>query len=134
MYFNFEADPKWRNFFIKYQDRILYGTDIYNWEQGDNTVEERYAHAVNLIRSFLEKKEPFSDKWTGGKFEKPFGLPNEVLDKIYSKNFIRLYGEKPRAIAKNLIADECENLQKKFNLTKLETENLKEIIKTLKKV
>lgn len=110
MYVNFNNDSRWRDFFIKYQDRILYGTDIYNWEQGDSTVEERYAHAVNLIRSFLEKKEPFSDKWTGRKFEKPFGLPSEVLDKIYSKNFIRLYGEKPRALNKPLLKDACKSV------------------------
>ena len=31
MYFNFSQDPdRWRKFFIKYQDRILYGTDNAN--------------------------------------------------------------------------------------------------------
>ncbi len=132
MYFNFNEKPnEWKNFFIKYSNRILYGTDIYNWHKEDFTVEERYSHAVNLERSFLEKKAAFTDKWTGRTLDYPFGFDNDILDKIYYDNFIRLFGKEPRPLNKELIVSETENALRKYELNELETENVKKIIRAL---
>lgn len=129
MYFNFnDKSNEWKEFFNKYSDRILYGTDIYNWKQENLTVEEKYSHAVNLERSFLEKSKPFVDKWTSRRFDNPFGFEENVLDKIYNENFIRLFGEKPRALDKELIVRESKKVLQNHQLNELETENINKII------
>ena len=130
MFDNFNEKPEeWRKFFIKYQDRILYGTDIYNWRLGDSTVEGRYSHAVNLVRSFLECKETFNSKWRKKDFENPFGFEDEILDKIYHDNFIRLYGHKPRELDRELIVSECKKFIKNNDLDELQSSNMNQIIK-----
>lgn len=134
MYFNFnDKHNEWKEFFTKYADRILYGTDIYNWHQENLTVEEKYSHAVNLERSFLEKNEAFTDKWTSRELDKPFGFDDEILDKIYHDNFIRLFGEKPRSLNPELIVAETKKALEKYELNKLETENMKKIIEYFSK-
>ena len=127
MFFNFDKDARWRDFFIKYADRIVYGTDTYNWKPDGRTYEDQYGHAVNLIRAFLEREEPFFDNWTNKKLEHPFNLPDDVLDKIYYKNFVRLYGEKPRELNKPLIKEACKNIRR-FGIDETARENLEIII------
>ena len=134
MYFNFDKNSAaWREFFIKYADRIIYGTDIYNWQQKDMTMEQRYAHAVNLQRSFLEKKEPFFDNWRQNEFKNPFGFDDVVLDKIYNNNFLRLFGEKPKEVNCGLIVSECQKLKRVYKLDELEMANINQIVKDLSK-
>lgn len=135
MYFNFNSkQAQWKEFFIKYADRILYGTDIYNWHQENLTVEDKYSHAVNLERSYLEKSEPFKDKWTKREFDTPFGLSDDILDKIYHDNFIRLFGDEPRPLDKELIVSECKKAMEKYDLTQIQTQNAKEIIEEFSKM
>ena len=132
MYFNFDANAeRWRDFFLKYSHRILYGTDIYNWQQGNETMEQTYAHAVNLERSFLERKEPFFDPWTGRELRHPFGFDDAVLDDLYYQNFVRVFGVTPRALDPALIRQECSAFLESTPLNAQQTENLKEIIRTL---
>ena len=129
MYVNFNADAqKWRDFFVRYADRILYGTDTYNWRQLDKPIEAGYSHAVNLVRSFLERTEPFTDKWTGREFTHPFGLDDATLDKIYTGNFVRMFGEKPRALNGERICAEGEKFPKKYPLDDRQAETLRQII------
>lgn len=94
MYWNFaKRREDWRAFFLKYQDRILYGTDNMNLYEEE---EIRNADITNdLQRDFLEKEGAVFawDKQTLG-----VGLPGEVLQKIYRDNFLRLAGEKPRPL------------------------------------
>lgn len=121
MYFSFTRDPqKTRDFFIRYQDQILLGTDIgakallaasQAIDPGDSAIR------VELTRSFLEKDGEFTlDSSRGyllGKFGAAFhgiGLPEAVLEKIYHANFERLAGEKPRGLNPGAIAAECERL------------------------
>lgn len=133
MFFNFNDNPKqWQAFFLKYADRILYGTDIYNWHREDKTVEEKYSHAVNLVRSFLEFREPFTDKWTGRSFSHPFGFSAAVLDKIYYDNFVRLFGNEPRPLDKERIVFECKQAKKRYELSGQEQANLNRIMEDFK--
>lgn len=127
MFFNFDKDARWREFFTKYSDRILYGTDTYNWKPDDRTYEDQYGHAVNLIRAFLEKSEPFFDDWTKKELKHPFNLPDDVLDKIYYTNFIRLYGENPRTLNKALIKDACQKAEK-YDIDEIGKHNIKTIM------
>lgn len=129
MFFNFEAKPdEWKKFFIKYSDRIMYGSDIYNWHREGKTIEEKYSHAVNLVRSFLEYKEPFVDKWTTRTFEHPFGFSDDMLDKLYHDNFIAQFGSKPRPIDGERIVYECKKELPNLDIDEIQKENIDKII------
>lgn len=119
-----------RNFFIKYQDRILHGTDSYNFPpEGRLPENHQNSTRINLVRSFLEKKEIFTESSKNYPF-RPFGFEGEMLDKIYRKNFIRLYGKSPRPLDRALILQGAKALQAEAdeNLTELMQQNLQTVI------
>ena len=79
-----------REFFIKYRDRILFGTDRYPGK----TIQPRYK----IYYRFLQTQDEYFDY-----YDHPFPptgewkiyglfLPDEVLEKIYFKNAQRLLG------------------------------------------
>ncbi len=128
MYTNFnEKSDEWKQFFIKYADRILYGTDIYNWTY-EGSPEGRFSRAVNLERGFLESREPFFSSWFQKEMAHPFGLDDDVLDKICHDNFVRLYGAAPRELDKELIVAETRKLMSGHELDELQTANMQQII------
>jgi len=90
----------WRKFFTRYADRILFGTDI-----GMSKTVKEHAARVWMLRMFLEGGEEFytppeaDDLLT--RYELPFiglDLPKTALEKIYSGNFRRLYGDTPKRV------------------------------------
>lgn len=105
MYDSFSRNSnEWREFFIKYQDRILFGTD------------NDYGDSINIIctmRRFLETEDQFS-YW--GFDLKGICLPKDVLEKIYGGNFIRYTGEVPKDVNVDL-------LMKKYNEIRKQVEN-----------
>jgi predicted TIM-barrel fold metal-dependent hydrolase len=119
MYHNFSTSPDVvREFFMKYQDRIVYGTDIGAKAllvSPDLGVEREESQArVFVVRNFLETEGAYNLPGDGGflfgKPEKPYlgiALPKDVLEKIYYKNFERLAGERPRALNPGGIVAEC---------------------------
>jgi len=122
MYFNFAADPdRTRDFFLKYQDRIVYGTDIgaralfVNRETGIDK-EESLAR-IEVVRGFLENDGPFSLTHQGFLFggkEAVFQgihLPDEVLDRIYFRNFECFVGATPKPLDPAAIVEECQRLE-----------------------
>jgi len=87
------SHEKIRNFFIKYADRILYGTDISNQPR-----EGRYqevAEAYNRCFKILETDGVFASEFFSpgekGKEIQGLSLPIDVLEKIYYKNAMKLY-------------------------------------------
>lgn len=122
MYHNFSRNPeKVREFFIKYQDRILFGTDIgakallATAEEGIDPEESKLR--IDLVRSFLEGEGEFrlnlERGYLFGKFSGSFRgihLPREALEKIYHLNFERLAGKKPRLLNPQAIIEECQRL------------------------
>jgi len=93
MYSNFSKRlEEWREFFIRHQDRILFGTDIFGGEKVETALAK-----VMLVRSFLELEEGLN-------------LPRPVLEKIYFKNFQRIVGRRPRRLRLDLAAEECGRL------------------------
>jgi predicted TIM-barrel fold metal-dependent hydrolase len=82
---------KVRDFCIKYQDRLLYGTDLSDNDSGDKAALQKRMH------------ETWTSDWkffvTGGKmtsqnFRGTFNglhLPREVVDKIFYKNAVKWY-------------------------------------------
>ena len=82
---------KVRNFCIKYQDRIMYGTDL-----EDTRAETREALGKALHGTWLSDWNFFTgdEETTTGEFEGKFKglkLPKEVVDKIYNENAISWY-------------------------------------------
>jgi predicted TIM-barrel fold metal-dependent hydrolase len=74
-----------RKFFIKYQDRILFGTDT-----------PCHAEAYRLYFRFLETDDEYIDPTPAHKLQgrwKIYGLylPDEVLEKIYNKNAVKIF-------------------------------------------
>lgn len=95
MYYNFSMKTEvWREFFIKYQDRILFGTDIFGGERIETALTK-----MRLVREFLETDQGLN-------------LPQYVLEKIYYGNFCRIAGFKPRKLQIDLAIEECERLAK----------------------
>jgi len=80
-----------RDFCIRYQDRLLYGTDMGDNGTNDGEGLARQVHETWLDdwKYFTSKDEMTSDKFRG-KFE-GLQLSKEVVNKIYSENAIRWY-------------------------------------------
>ncbi len=70
-----------RDFFIKYQDRVLFGKDI--WEPSEYHVYFRVLETQDEYFDYYRKRHAF---W------KMYGLdlPDEVLKKLYYKNALRI--------------------------------------------
>jgi predicted TIM-barrel fold metal-dependent hydrolase len=85
---------KVRDFFIKYQDRILYGTDI-STVQSDNpdtakaNIHETWMNDWKFLSSEDSLQSSFINSWFKG-----LHLPKEVLDKIYHANAEKWYFSK----------------------------------------
>lgn len=92
----YQSRDKVRNFFIKYQDRILYGVDM-TWKpfaaQRPPTPQQR----ANFIKSLEQKYQRDYAYYSGngpltfeGRQTQALALPNTVLQKIYRQNAERL--------------------------------------------
>src|SRR5215468_7056243 len=84
-----------RDLFVKYQDRVMFGTD-------NGVTEEMYR---NNFR-FLETADEYFDYWGApgqGRFEiSGLALPDDVLEKIYHKNAEKLFSQfRPETGAKS---------------------------------
>jgi len=98
-----------RQFFLDYQDRLIYGTDIGALPLLDESVDfdvDREAAQPWLVRAFLETDWDMPFPQRVGIIQAGFGddrlrgitLPPPVLEKIYRLNFERLAGAAPLVI------------------------------------
>jgi uncharacterized protein len=75
-----------REFFLKYEDRVMFGTD-------NGVTEEMYRNNFQ----FLETADEYFDYWGApgqGRFEiSGLNLPDPVLEKVYHKNAERLFSQ-----------------------------------------
>ncbi len=104
MFVGFTTYPEWRQIFIDYADRILYGSDTYNtWLDNNEDPESAQIGGlrINQCRRMLEWSEPFEDAFFG--HLQPMHLPQETFEKIYYKNFLRFAGN-PRPLNHEMIA------------------------------
>jgi hypothetical protein len=90
---------KVREFIIKYQDRIIYGTDI-GWDGTGN--REKFMTRMNETwrddwKYLVTEKEMTSDKFSGT--FTGLKLPADVVDKVYFGNAVKWYNLK---ITKNI--------------------------------
>jgi predicted TIM-barrel fold metal-dependent hydrolase len=82
---------KVRNFCIKYQDRLLYGTDL---SSNDNNDGNKLASWIHETWTDDWKYFATADKMTSNTFRGTFQglkLPKEVINKIYNENAIKWY-------------------------------------------
>jgi len=114
MLYNLSRDPEvGREFFIRYADRIVFGTDL----ASSLTVEEGRLRAGIVFR-WLESEDTFrvpeaADFLLGPPEDgiiRGMSLPDEVLARIYHDNFARLVGPEPRALNTAAAIEECQRL------------------------
>jgi hypothetical protein len=106
MFFNFSRQlQKTRDFFLRYQDRLIFGSDI-----GASAILTIPPDGLNrdesmgrawVVRRFLESSGEFTlpramGHWMrGGEHLEGIDLPREVIEKVYFRNFERIYGAEP---------------------------------------
>lgn len=119
----------WHEFFVTYQDRIVYGTDLRAFpyttqEEWETMVMRRPA----FIRQFFEtntEHEYLGEKFRGVQLEK------EIREKLYYKNAEREYGA-PRKIDFAYMIKKAESLLNVPDKQAYADEDLKYIITTVK--
>lgn len=122
MYLNFSKDiDRAQDFFMTYQDRIIYGTDIgaraLLRDREAGIEEEESLARIEVVRGFLENDGPFQLTHRGFLFGGPdaafhgINLPDTVLEKIYHQNFTRLVGANPKPLNPAAIIEECQRLE-----------------------
>jgi len=103
-------------FFLRYQDRIVYGTDVSTRTIGQQGIEAASSYPY-FVRTFLETSEPFTPPpaiphWLEDDLDAivPIELPREALDKIYHGNLERLYGAAPAPLKREVALVELERI------------------------
>lgn len=108
-YFNMLKNwDEWHEFFVQYQDRIVYGTDFYAFPK-DEKWEENYKRRTNFVRQFFETdtEHLYIDKtFRGVKIEE------DIRKKIYWENATRELGA-PKKINLAYMQQTAESLLKK---------------------
>ena len=98
---------KWRDFFERYQDKILYGTDLYAFPYNN---EEGWLDMVTrrpfFLRRFFETDAEY--EYLGEKF-RGFNLDKKIRHKIYWENASRMLGS-PRNIQESYLEKHAEKL------------------------
>ena len=90
-YQTIENRDKVRDFFIKYQDRILYGTDIIDRGEGSGKDFQERMHTTWIKDwEYLVTDHKMTSSLVEGEF-RGLQLPKEVVDKIYADNAKRWY-------------------------------------------
>jgi hypothetical protein len=106
-----------RRFFVDYGDRLVYGTDIATWGLSR---PEGMAHALGTawaVRMYLEKDVVFEPPealahWREHDLDgfRGFGLPSDVLARIYHGNFERLFGSEPAELDRDAALGELARM------------------------
>jgi len=109
MLHNFSKRPEEaREFFLKYQRRLVYGTDF---------SPKGLPSRIWVVRNFLETDEvfhvPTDDRlfWPDHRtMIKGIALPEEALRSIYADNFRRLTSDQPRPLDRDLVVEEVHRI------------------------
>jgi predicted TIM-barrel fold metal-dependent hydrolase len=107
--YNMSRDPGTsRQFFIRFADRILFGTDISSTDKVEKALE-----LCNTVRRWLETDHVFREVDDYGVL-KGLALPADVLEKIYRLNFERLAGSPPKPLDRVRARRECERIDRQM--------------------
>lgn len=114
MLYNISRDPEaGREFFLRYADRIVFGTDL----SSGQTLQEGRIRAGIVFR-WLESEDTFrvpeeADFLLGPPEDgiiRGMALPGEVLQHLYRGNLARLVDGPPRPLQVEAAIEECERL------------------------
>lgn len=86
-----ENREKVRNFFIQYQDRLMYGTDIIDRGSEKESFQNRLHETWLNDWEYLVTDHKMTSALIDGEF-RGLKLPKEVVDNIYAANVKRWYG------------------------------------------
>lgn len=86
-----ENREKVRGFFINYQDRLMYGTDIIDSGQEKEAFQDRLHQIWLNDWEYLVSDNKMTSNLINGEF-RGLKLPKEVVDKVYAANVKRWYG------------------------------------------
>jgi predicted TIM-barrel fold metal-dependent hydrolase len=86
-----ENREKVRDFFINYQDRLMYGTDIIDRGQEKEAFQNRMHQTWMNDWEYLVTDNKMTSSLIDGEF-RGLKLPKEVVDKIYAANVKKWYG------------------------------------------
>ena len=85
---------KVRDFIIKYQDQLIYGTDLYISDFADNSNVKNHAHKLwTKDWKYFVTDETMTAPQVNGSFQ-GLKLPKEVVDKIYYHNAVKWFNIK----------------------------------------
>jgi predicted TIM-barrel fold metal-dependent hydrolase len=118
MYANFTRNyDASREFFLRYQTRIIYGSDTGSWSIAHTKSLNEPLSKAWVMRTFLETDKVFDvpdilAHWMESDLDgfHGFALPGDVLEKIYHKNFKRLYSPSPKALNNAAVKIELERM------------------------
>lgn len=93
-YLQHESVANWEkvhDFFVDYQDRIMYGTDLETWDSVTAEVTRKNAHETwTRDWEYFTTDKTLTAPAVNGSF-KGLKLPREVIDKIYYRNAVKKY-------------------------------------------
>ena len=98
---------KWSSFFEKYQDRIVYGSDLYPFIKNEYW-KIAYHRRPDFLRQLFETDDThqyLDEEFKGIKIDK------NILDKIYSLNADKYLGS-PKPINNKLVLEEIKHIEK----------------------
>lgn len=112
MYRNFSKIPaRWKEFFTRFQDRIIFGTDNFAPRDPWPEAREGMLEKVGMMRRFLETSDTFEGFCTAtSRLVTGIGLDAAVTAKIYSGNFERLAGVFPRQLKVEGAVQQCRRV------------------------
>jgi predicted TIM-barrel fold metal-dependent hydrolase len=129
MYINFsENKEKATAFFEKYQDRIMYGTDIgtKGVVDGKSASLEEEKKRADLVKRYVSSKADFIiDKHYSYLMHdndftlSPLGLSKKIQKKIFSLNFLDFMGHTPYPVDSNKVLREIRKTVVKLCLMKI---------------
>ena len=129
MYFNFTRDPAaWRAFFLRYADRIIYGTDNCNMNSAEELENARITNRFQLGFLTTDACIPAWDKHVQG-----IALPDDACRKILGGNFRRLAGNAPRTLNRSAAIRFLESrlTNPAFQLTESERRTSEQVLQLL---
>jgi hypothetical protein len=115
-----------REFFIKYADRIYFGTDTNDKDDADNIFS--YQCGLNeLVSRALNDSESFN--WRNTLDCYPLNLPEDVKEKIRYKNFKKLLGETPKKVNYDAVKQEIAILEEQKDILSDGDKEILEVVK-----